>query len=327
MMGEGVNMLHSRNVRRRRAVAAIVLAALAICWGSAKYRAWRHAEPDPSSTLAARPPMLSPEAREPALSSQPLESTLAPEARELIGSLAGSGAAVRPIRVGLFSDKSSCDQPEPLARILESIRLCNWKPVTPGEIQADGLGRFDVVVFPGGGGRRQAAALGEEGRRTVREFVRAGGGFVGICAGGFLATAQYEWSLGLVNTGTLTGDRDVPGVGMRSMAERGAGTARIELTEEGRAVLGDVRGPIDVAFSGGPVFRGSPRDDLPPFVTLAFYRTEVALYAPQRGTMIGTPSIVAAKYGAGRVVAFSLHPESTRGLEYLVKRSVLATAR
>ena len=152
-------------------------------------------------------------------------------------------------------------------------------------------------------------------------------GSSGICAGAFLATAGYEWSLGLVNTRTLTGDRDMPGVGIRPMAERGAGIVKIELTDAGRGFFGDLRGPIDVAFSGGPVFLGHIRDDLPPFVPLAYYRTEVAQYAPQRGTMIDTPAIVSAKFGAGRVVAISPHPEVTRGLEFLIKRSVLATAR
>jgi hypothetical protein len=69
-----------------------------------------------------------------------------------------------------------------------------------------------------------------------------------------------------VNTGILTGDRDMPGVGIRPMAERGAGTVQIELTYEGRAIFGDLSGPIDVAFSGGPIFLGSRRADLPPFV-------------------------------------------------------------
>ena len=56
------------------------------------------------------------------------------------------------------------------------------------------------MIFPGGGGHRQANALGEQGRRIIRDFVRDGGGFVGMSAGAFLSTGQYEWSLGLVNT-------------------------------------------------------------------------------------------------------------------------------
>ena len=43
------------------------------------------------------------------------------------------------------------------------------------------------------------------------------------------------------------------------MAERGAGTVKIELTDAGRAILGDRRGSIDVAFSGGPILLGPAR--------------------------------------------------------------------
>ncbi len=89
-----------------------------------------------------------------------------------------------------FSAEGCCDQPEPLARILAAIPSCTWEPVTAAEIQANRLGRFDVVIFPGGGGRRQAAALGDGGQRAVRDYVRAGGGYVGICAGGFLASTS-----------------------------------------------------------------------------------------------------------------------------------------
>jgi hypothetical protein len=111
------------------------------------------------------------------------------------------------------------------------------------------------------------------------------------------------------------------------MADRGPGTVKVALNDEGRAVLGDVGEPIYVNFAGGPIFLGPMRNDLPPFVPLAFYRTELVNYEPQRGTMISTPAIVAAKCGAGRVVAISPHPETTPGLEYLVRRSILATAR
>jgi hypothetical protein len=43
--------------------------------------------------------------------------------------------------------------------------------------------------------------------------------------------------------------------------------------------------------------------------------------------MIGTAAIFAAKFGAGRVVSISPHPESMKGTEFLVKLAVLATAR
>jgi glutamine amidotransferase-like uncharacterized protein len=327
-VSESFSIWNRRTVGRRAVSATIVLAAaLAMCWMGGYRFTWHRAGSARSLAPDAREPIQLPESREPLGSLEARWPVVPAEARELVESLAGRAAAARRIHVGLFSEKSCCDQPEPLLRILGTIPLCDAEVVTATEIQSGRLDRFDVIIFPGGGGRRQAMALGTEGRRSVQDFVRAGGGFVGICAGAFLATAGYDWSLGLVNTKTLTGERDMPGVGIRSMAERGAGSVRIELTSGGRAVFCDRDRPIDVAFSGGPIFIGPVREDLPPCLPLAYYRTEVALYAPQRGTMIDTPAILAAKFGAGRVVAISPHPEITSGLEFLVKQSVLATAR
>ena len=130
-----------------------------------------------------------------------------------------------------------------------------------------------------------------------------------------------------VNTRTLTGDQEMPGIGIRSMADRGPGTVQIELTAEGRSIFGGCSAPIDISFSGGPIFLGPKGGDLPLTIPLAHYSTEVSNYAPQRGTMIGTPAIFASRFGAGRVVAISPHPESTNGAEFLVKLAVLATAR
>jgi glutamine amidotransferase-like uncharacterized protein len=251
------------------------------------------------------------------------------EARELVQSLAKSAAFMRPLHVGIFNERSCCDEPEPLFRILDAIPSCTRELLSALDVQSQPahLARFDVIIFPGGRAHKQAAALGENARVAIKDFIRSGGGYLGICAGGFLASAQYDWSLGLVNTRILTGDQEIPGVGIRSMADRGPATVQIELTEDGQSIFGDRSDPMDISFSGGPIFLGPKRDDLPLTIPLAHYSTEVSMYAPQRGTMIGTPAIFAAKFGAGRVVAISPHPESTTEAEFLVRNAVLATAR
>jgi len=91
-----------------------------------------------------------------------------------------------------------------LPAILKSDPECACELVTPADIRASALGRFDVVVFPGGSGKKQGAALDEEGRRAVRDFVRGGGGFVGICAGAFFSTTTHDVYLALVNAKTNT---------------------------------------------------------------------------------------------------------------------------
>ena len=155
------------------------------------------------------------------------------------------------------------------------------------------LKQFDVVVFPGGSGSKEAAAIGTDGCKAVKEFVEAGGGYIGICAGAFLATAKYDWGLALVNAKTFTGKRLIPGVGEKSMWFRGSGTVKMELTEEGKRTLGDAADLVELRYANGPILSPALREDLPTYTTWAVFRSEISKYEPQEGTMIDSPAIVA----------------------------------
>ena len=85
----------------------------------------------------------------------------------------------------------------------------------------------------------------------------------------------------------------------------------------------DVPGPVELRYANGPILSPALREDLPAYVTLAVFRTEISRYEPQKGTMTGTPAIVASEFGKGRVIVISPHPEATAGLESLVKQSVI----
>jgi putative intracellular protease/amidase len=198
----------------------------------------------------------------------------------------------------------------------------NLERIGPEDLREGVLDQFDVVVFPGGSGSKQAAAVGDAGLRSVSAFVRKGGGYVGICAGAFLAAANYDWSLALLDAKTFTGNREIPGVGTRSMWFRGTGAVTIELTDAGREILGDIEGEIALRYANGPILSPAGREELPAYVPLAYFRSEISKYPPQEGTMIHAPAIVAAELGAGRVLAISPHPEATEGLEDLVRRAV-----
>jgi len=209
-----------------------------------------------------------------------------------------------------------------LERILESEPTFLLHHVGPADIRAGVLDQFDVVIFPGGSGSKEAAAIGKDGCAAVREFVESGGGYVGICAGAFLATAKYDWSLALMNAKTFTGNREIPGVGVKSMWFRGSGTVKMELTDEGRRILGDLPGLVEVRYANGPILSPAGTQDVPDYVPLAIFRTEISLWEPQKGTMINTPAIVASEFGEGRAIAISPHPEGIAGLEPLVQRAV-----
>jgi len=185
------------------------------------------------------------------------------------------------------------------------------------------LKQFHLAVFPGGSGSKQANALAPVGRKAVQDFVRNGGGFAGICAGSYLAASNYEWSLGLSNHKTFCKSVDIPEVGRKSMWYRGpSATVQMELTDAGREILGNKKGAFDVRYHNGPIMSPMGKEGLGAFRALAHFRSEVSRYKPQKGTMVGTPAIITGKYGKGRVLCISPHPESSVALHEMVRRGL-----
>jgi putative intracellular protease/amidase len=192
----------------------------------------------------------------------------------------------------------------------------------PRDLQNIKLDQFSLIIFPGGSGSRQAKAIGPEARERVRTFVRNGGGYLGICAGAYLCSAHYDWSLNLVDTKVFTGAREIPNVGRKQMWYRGrSATVKIELTDEGRKILGDWPGLQDVRYHNGPIVSVAGRRDLATFLPLAYFRTEVAAWPPQLGTMVNSPAIVASSFGQGRVIAISPHAESSGKISSIINHA------
>ena len=218
--------------------------------------------------------------------------------------------------------------PRNLNRILGGMKNVLFRRVGAEDIRDGVLTQFDLAIFPGGSGSKQAAALGEKGRAAVQTFVKRGGGFIGICAGSYLAASNYEWSLGISNHKTFCETIDLPKIGRKSMWYRGpSATVKMELTDLGRRILGSQKGPFDVRYHNGPIMSAMGVRGLGAFRTLAHFRSEVSRYEPQKGTMVNTPAIIAGDFGKGRVLCISPHPESSRALHALVQNAIRWTAR
>lgn len=192
-------------------------------------------------------------------------------------------------------------------RRFEAERMC----IT--DMRAGALAAFDCVVFSGGTGSGQGLALGDDGRAAVARFVKGGGGYVGVCAGAYLATAKYSWGLGVLDARTVS-----------PKWRRGRATVQAELTPEGVAIFGE-RGRFPVLYANGPILAPAGLEQLPDYTPLAVFRTEVARNGTPKGIMVDSPAIVAGRCGEGRVLCMSPHPEQTRGLEDFIPRAVLWT--
>lgn len=173
----------------------------------------------------------------------------------------------------------------------------------------------DVVVFPGGSGSGQSKGLGEAGLKNVREFVNNGGGYVGICAGAYLACSNFSWGLGILNAGTVS-----------SKWMRGQAMLDLEATNDAPPVLGEVKGLFKVRYNNGPIIKPWTRADLPAYTTLTLFRSEIAKNGSPEGVQVNSPAQAIAPFGKGRVFISSPHPENTPGLEFLIPRGIFWAA-
>ncbi len=242
-------------------------------------------------------------------------------------------APLRVTRVGLYGGGGApYNQAAILARCGFPVRF-----LSDAEVRAGRLAEVDVFLMPGGGFRAmhgQIEPLGEEGCRAIAEFVRAGGMYIGCCAGSydcivnteaFLQSCPAQGQLRLINAGPWRSDGAVefldlqsPGVGVVTVRnERPEHPVMFGMPEE--FPLAHYNGPVldpltervvagasaavglarftgwTEQFTPAEGFAGPPASDAPTYLA--------------RAIAAGRFAIAAGEFGLGRVVAFGSHPE------------------
>lgn len=194
---------------------------------------------------------------------------------------------------------------------LETILKKKYSVKTAVKITKDTLKGIDILVLPGGDSGR--AYLQNIDGNTIREFVKNGGHFLGVCAGGFAAShevfsgsAVYYDHKGSGSTGLKTFDIAQK---VRSYAVSFEGQLSVKMKDGGVKTLQHYRG---AAMKGGE--------------TLATYNDNKTGYKDHA-------AIVGDTYGKGRVVLCGPHPEHSPQhpeilyslVDYLLKKTVTTT--
>jgi hypothetical protein len=222
----------------------------------------------------------------------------------------------KPIKVAIFDGKGAPnDGIENVSGRIKSIPEATVTRVKAEEWATIDLKQFDVVAFSGGSGSQQAESIGEAGRNNVREYIRGGGGYVGVCAGAYLACSNFKWGLGILNASTVS-----------SKWQRGKTFLDTEITQDGRKLLGNVEGTFKVRYANGPIIKPAERSDIPAYTTISVFKSEIALNGSPVGVQMNSPAQAMGTFGKGRVFISSPHPENTPGLEHLIPRGVLWAA-
>ena len=234
----------------------------------------------------------------------------------LLSSAALAGDA-RPVRVALFDDAGSFGKGIPkVSEQLGTAKDIKVTIVKGTDIAAGVLKEYDVVVFTGGSGSKQAAALGDAGRQQVRDFVEKGGGYVGVCAGAYLACSGFSWGLGVLDAKTVS-----------SKWMRGKGQVQIEVLPAGEQVTGMPPKQVEIRYANGPIIQPAGRPEVPDYETLAFFRSELAENGTPAGVMVNSPAWARGTFGQGQVLVSSPHPEQTDGMESWIEKAVRSVVK
>ena len=211
-----------------------------------------------------------------------------------------SCTAAAPLKVGVYADKG----PGGIGAV-EWFRLVKESPemdltlLDGADVRAGKLAGLDVLVMPGGSSMTEFDTLGTNGVAKMKEFMRAGGGYVGTCAGCCLLmdgpkkrARVFPW-----NSSGSEGDLFFP---------------QFKLTPAGQKALGLGEGPHVIRYHGGPfMWPTTNRIEDAKVEVWGTFNAEATFKGQlkKEKKMYGSAAIIGGTYGKGRLFATSAHPE------------------
>jgi len=230
-----------------------------------------------------------------------------------IAQAADAAPAPAPIRAAIYDDDGSPRAPKFFEQVVGVDKTdFTLTHVSADEIRHGVLKNFDVLIQGGGGSIAQANSLEQSGRDAIREFVRGGGGYLGVCAGAYLAASDEKYELGIINARVVD----------RQHWARGRGDVILDFSKTGQQELKFPHDKTTVLYHQGPLLAPDNKSDLPPYTLVATFETEVAQKGAPHGVMQGTTAMASSTFGKGRVFVISPHPEQTEGLEFIVPHAL-----
>ena len=216
------------------------------------------------------------------------------------------------VAIGVYKGDGASDSRNAVIGVLKKQPGFAVRDVTADDIKAGKLAGLDVLIHPGGSGGGQGRALGPEGREAERKFIEAGGGFIGVCAGAYLATCDYEWSLNVLDAKVVD----------RAHWNRGFGNVELELAPQAKQVLGVEAQNRTIYYHQGPLLAPASNPDIPDYEELANFDTEIVKNGASPGVMTGCTAIAIGQFKEGRVFCFSPHPEHDSPTQPMLIRAV-----
>ena len=209
----------------------------------------------------------------------------------------GDFSAAPQLKVGFFVDNGSRG-----GGVFKIARLLYYSPqlditmLDGKDIRNGKLDELDLLVIPGGSSATQFKMMQASGAAKIREFVKKGGNYVGVCAG-FHCTLNRPDRVALLPYVYLNGTSGAQG------------TLTIKINEKGAKILDVKPGRYSVTYSQGPISKAGKKWEHGSAEVLGIYLNSVGLPGRKHYDYTGHPAILFGNHGKGKVVATSFHPE------------------
>ncbi|KAH6690483.1 biotin-protein ligase [Plectosphaerella plurivora] len=172
-----------------------------------------------------------------------------------------------------------------------------------------------LLVFPGGGDLGYCRVLNGDGNRRISDFVRRGGAYLGLCAGGYYGAARCEFEVGSEDRGMeVIGRRELaffPGTcrggafkGFQYSSENGARAVGLAVH---RSAFAEGAGAPEKAtsyYNGGGVFVDAASFASKGVEVLASYEDKIDVDGGD-----GNAAAVYCKVSEGAAILLGPHPE------------------
>ncbi|KAI9846795.1 MAG: biotin holocarboxylase synthetase [Sclerophora amabilis] len=169
-----------------------------------------------------------------------------------------------------------------------------------------------LLVFPGGADLGYCRTLNGEGNRRISQYVRRGGSFLGLCAGGYYGTSRCEFEVGQKRL-EVVGSRELgffPGTcrgcafsGFVYHSEEGARAPELEV-DKSTLTGGTIPDVFRSYYNGGGVFVDAGKFKDQGVEVLARYTEALDVDGGD-----GSAAVVYCKVGEGAAVLTGPHPE------------------
>lgn len=205
---------------------------------------------------------------------------------------------IKPVKVGFYVDDGSRN-----CGVLFWARLLAYSPeleltlLEADDIHSGKLNGLDLLIIPGGSSARQCAKLKKTGLEIIRKFVADGGSYFGICAG-FHCTLNRPERMRLLPFEYISG------------AGGNVAVLAVDISERGAKLLGIDRGRYHARYAHGPIARPGKEPGVGWGEVLGVYKGTVSPVGRPGGNFFDAPAIIHGRFGKGKVIATSFHPES-----------------